>query len=310
MFSAALDRLKRGLDELNRINPSIVTRLDSANDEDELLQILRQLSTGADRARSADAHIMKGHILDFIEEDVGKPIVPRPDPASKHDRGVHHDDTGRLLCPAIWDWDNISVRTKIRSGDRNYVITADHWPALFYAGYKCDFDDLEKGLFYSPMLVKGYKLIFHSPSGAREYALQPDQHLLPANEVQQGDGYKRPRKVNTRRTVASLMRVHEVRPRAIAYVCVQMCFALSSFPVWNDNIRAFDYIALYNNIVDYFECAPGPAAKGRVDACLKWWNDICYPNHPRIPDNSEEPENSGSIARMEEQRRAREEPRP
>ena len=44
-------------------------------------------------------------------------------------------------------------------------------------------------------------------------------------------------------------------------------------------MEAFDYIALYNHIIDYFECPPGPAAKARIDACLRWWNEyalLCY----------------------------------
>ncbi|TFY56609.1 hypothetical protein EVJ58_g7537 [Rhodofomes roseus] len=309
--TAAEDRLNRGLSEFKKLKPDIVAKLEGADDGDELLQWLGQLRKGADQARSTDAHVMKASIIDYLAEDNGKPLDPPLDRESKYGRGLHHEATGRLLCPAIWDWSNISVRTKIRNGDPNYKLTPAHWPALFYANYKCDLGDLEKGLFYSPILVKGYKLLFQSPTAAHDYSLQPDQHLAGSSQVSE---YRPPhkrsrRKANTRRTVASLMRVREVTPRAIAYVCVQEHFSLSSIPAWNDDIVEFDYPALYNNIVDYFECIPGPTAQTRVNACLSWWNDQCYPNRPRIPDNSSEVPGmggSGSVARMAEQRCAKE----
>lgn len=86
------------------------------------------------------------------------------------------------------------------------------------------------------------------------------------------------------------MHVHEVTSRAIAYAGVQVSglgcdkiraysvawqehFALSSSHTWSDHLEEFDYIAFYDHIIDYFECAPGPEAQARVDACLKWWNE-------------------------------------
>jgi hypothetical protein len=33
----------------------------------------------------------------------------------------------------------------------------------------------------------------------------------------------------------------------------------------------FDYQIYWSNIVDFFENAPGPAARGRVNELLEWW---------------------------------------
>lgn len=33
----------------------------------------------------------------------------------------------------------------------------------------------------------------------------------------------------------------------------------------------FDYQIFWNNIVDFFEDAPGPAARARVNELLEWW---------------------------------------
>ncbi|EPS92571.1 hypothetical protein FOMPIDRAFT_1137605, partial [Fomitopsis schrenkii] len=159
-----------------------------------------------------------------------------------------------------------SVRQKIREGAPGYVITADLLPNFLHAcgaqGRRAiDQNNLEKGLFYSKFLVKAIQPRSEAPSIIQE----SDADLPPP--------LKRPRKANTRRTVASLMHVHGVTSRAIAYVGVQEHFALSSSHTWSDHLEEFDYIVFYNNIVDYFECAPGPEAQARVDACLKWWNE-------------------------------------
>lgn len=47
-----------------------------------------------------------------------------------------------------------SVRANIRNGHDDYVVTVLLWPKFLYADYKCDPDDVEKGLFKSPLLVK------------------------------------------------------------------------------------------------------------------------------------------------------------
>jgi hypothetical protein len=33
----------------------------------------------------------------------------------------------------------------------------------------------------------------------------------------------------------------------------------------------FDYHLFWNNVVDFFEDAPGPAAQARVRELLEWW---------------------------------------
>lgn len=47
-----------------------------------------------------------------------------------------------------------SVRSKIREGHEDYMVTAQSWPNFLYAGYVCDINDVEKGLFKGPILVK------------------------------------------------------------------------------------------------------------------------------------------------------------
>ncbi|KAG1896944.1 uncharacterized protein F5891DRAFT_957768, partial [Suillus fuscotomentosus] len=40
---------------------------------------------------------------------------------------------------------------------------------------------------------------------------------------------------------------------------------------WRTVDGDFDYQIYWSNIVDFFENAPGPAARGRVNELLEWW---------------------------------------
>lgn len=117
------------------------------------------------------AHLKKAVII-WVEDlfGVSKPALRA---RSKDERGFENDFTGRLLCPGEFDWDNercsdlcglcyyiyfidssLSVRANIRNGHIDFDVTAQSMPNFLYAGYKCDPEDVEKGLFKSEMLVK------------------------------------------------------------------------------------------------------------------------------------------------------------
>lgn len=48
-------------------------------------------------------------------------------------------------------------------------------------------------------------------------------------------------------------------------------FSLSNANAWNENDGCFNYVTFYNNIVDFFEIAPGPAARLHIQELLAWW---------------------------------------
>lgn len=48
-------------------------------------------------------------------------------------------------------------------------------------------------------------------------------------------------------------------------------FSLSNANAWNENDGCFNYVAFYNNIVDFFEMTPGPAAQLHTRELLAWW---------------------------------------
>ena len=81
----------------------------------------------------------------------------------------------------------------------------------------------------------------------------------------------------------------QVTPRALAYAVVQvfyfsyskilqliryqLIFALSEAPNWAPEHKGYQFSALYDFIIDFFEAPDlGPKAKERIKALLAWWN--------------------------------------
>ena len=52
----------------------------------------------------------------------------------------------------------------------------------------------------------------------------------------------------------------------------QLHFNLQAAASWSPIYSGFDYRGLYNYVVDFFDDAPGPAAKQRVKDLLDWWS--------------------------------------
>jgi hypothetical protein len=64
-----------------------------------------QLRKGSDSARGDDTGNLKSAIVAWVNDLFGlsKPAL-RVD--SKQERGLENDHTGRLICPAEFDWDD------------------------------------------------------------------------------------------------------------------------------------------------------------------------------------------------------------
>ncbi|KAH9942077.1 hypothetical protein B0H21DRAFT_696509 [Amylocystis lapponica] len=239
------DRMLRGYAELVKWLPDVVKRLDAAEPE-EMVTIYQHMRIGSDRARGSDAHQLKLNIVPWLSDLFDNPIEPRLHPDLKTDRGLKNDATARLLVPAIWDWDDPNIRAQIKNGAPEYAITADYWPAFVYQDFTCNLNDLDEGLFRSKLLVKAFKHIFTSPSSAfRDTADENVQDSEPPARKQ---------------------KYHRSATRASVH------FALSDIPSWADYLDCYDYVMLYNNVVDYFEAPPGPIARQHVFLLLEWWH--------------------------------------
>ncbi|KAG2151058.1 uncharacterized protein EDB93DRAFT_1249552 [Suillus bovinus] len=97
------DRLQCGYLALAQAIPwlhSKLVELDIDNCED----MLKKLKRGADMAHGDDTSTLKDLIVTWINQDFQPSPLLRSD--SKQLCGFAHDVSGRLLCPAEWDWSN------------------------------------------------------------------------------------------------------------------------------------------------------------------------------------------------------------
>jgi len=131
-----------------------------------------KLRKGSDKARGDDAGNLKSAVVTWVNDLYGL-STRHLELISKTERGLENDHTGRLICPAEFDWDDtkweysidynlftgsllytLSVCANIRDGHIDYTVTAQSWPKFCYAGLSCNTEDVEQGLFRSTLLVK------------------------------------------------------------------------------------------------------------------------------------------------------------
>ncbi|KIK73736.1 hypothetical protein PAXRUDRAFT_20542 [Paxillus rubicundulus Ve08.2h10] len=220
----------------------------------ELEDICKQLRKGADGARGDNTASLKQDVVVWLT-DLFHPIEPPLRSTTKDDRGLVHDITGKLICPAEYNWVLQSVKDKVHNRDPLYLVTAHSWPLFLYENYVFDQTDAEQGLFCSTLLVKAFKFLFTSPSSVHDIK-ENGNGQIPTRH--QGSSTH---KTATKKHVASILGLKSVTPRSIAYTAIQVRFALSSAGSWCNMDGGFDYIQFYNMIVDFFEVTPGNAAK-------------------------------------------------
>ncbi|KAL4071706.1 hypothetical protein J3A83DRAFT_4188172 [Scleroderma citrinum] len=66
--------------------------------------------------------------------------------------------------------------------------------------------------------------------------------------------------------------VQSIKPHAIAYTAVQLCFALSSCNAWYLIHEDFDYVKFYKNILLFFKDTHTMQEKDKISDLLYWWN--------------------------------------
>ncbi|KAG2340334.1 hypothetical protein BDR05DRAFT_890086, partial [Suillus weaverae] len=224
------------------------------------------LKKGADVAQGDDTSSLKDLVAGWVNQEFRLSPLIKPD--DKHSRGFASDICGKLLCPAKWDWDQTHVKAGIRDRTTEYIISENSWPLFMYEDYKVNRDNLKEGFLKSKLLVLAFKAIFTSPSSAKEADGDGDgTDILENNRRtrQKSDQAK------VKTCVASIINMRKVTPRAIAYIALQLCFALSGISSWRTVDGDFDYETFWTSIVAFFEVVPGPVTRCRVDKLLEWW---------------------------------------
>ncbi|KAG1785968.1 uncharacterized protein HD556DRAFT_1450170 [Suillus plorans] len=243
--------------------PSVCKLLRSSAEHETLAFAYNKLNESSDGARGDDSAGLKRAVADWLME-----CTPTPNPPihkqSKSGQGFYHDMTGRLLCPVDYNWSDPIVRASIRDYHPDFRITACSWPSFLYKDGHYDPQNPAKDLFKGELLVKAFKRVFTSPSSTDE---EQAVDSVARSALGRNSGERR-----TRRDVSTLLNMRSIQPRAIAYISVQLRFALSSSGSWRVVDDEFNNQEFYDNIVDYLELPPTPEAAKEVDDILLWWN--------------------------------------
>ncbi|KJA21502.1 hypothetical protein HYPSUDRAFT_102496, partial [Hypholoma sublateritium FD-334 SS-4] len=197
------------------------------------------LQRGADSARSDDLNRIRACVAHWLNT-----AQPRPEillnPNCRKNRGIQHDVTGRLLCPAEFDWSDLVVRAKLRAGEENFDWLSSYHSRCFYAKYSPNANQLESGYLQSALLTQVYKAIFTSPSSAKNAPDEDDDvgNMPPARLQKTSSG-----KGRLRRNVASKVHLNDkATSRSIAYAAVQLHFSLQTAASWASIYGGFDYL--------------------------------------------------------------------
>ncbi|KAG0698533.1 hypothetical protein DFH29DRAFT_1002776 [Suillus ampliporus] len=243
--------------------PSACKLLQSSAEHEVLAFAYNKLNESSDGARGDDSAGLKHAVATWLMEH-----TPTPNPTihrqDKSGQGFYHDVTGKLLCPVDYDWSNPTVRASIQDYHPDFRITASSWPSFLYKNGHYDLQNPTDGLFKGELLIKAFKRVFTSPTSTdEEHTI--DSMTRPTQSKNSGERC-------TRRDVSTLLNMRSIQPRAIAYVALQLRFALSSAGSWRIVDDEFNNQEFYDNIVDYLELSTMPEAVKEVDELLLWWN--------------------------------------
>ncbi|KAG2338569.1 hypothetical protein BDR05DRAFT_893393, partial [Suillus weaverae] len=216
------------------------------------------LKRGMDLACGDDTGTLKDLMASWVNVEYCPTPLIRPD--DKHHQGFVSDACGKLLCPAEWCWDDPLIRAGIRDQTTAFIVYKNLWLPFMYENYEADAKNLECGLMKSKLLVMAFKAIFMSPSSANEVDREGDGTDILENN-----------RSRVKTCVASIIGMRKVTPRAITYTACQVRFALSCITSWCTVDSDFNYQLFWNNIVDFFEDAPGPTVQVRLNRLLEWW---------------------------------------
>ncbi|KAJ3975900.1 hypothetical protein EV361DRAFT_959110 [Lentinula raphanica] len=297
--------LQRGYTGILTIKKSIYPEFLQKIKEAEGDYVVRELEKGAKSARSFDTSKVMGFVGEELNKEVRRMNQTRlvefraksraqtdvtsdtsqaatsgtePPPVltlldefrtnTRDNRGLQNDITGRLLCPVEFDWDDPVVRAAVRAFSSEYDFAISARPRCLYKDEIFDSNDPDNGYLQSYLLVQVYRLIFTSPSSTKD---QPeDVENLPASSKKKKTG------ASYRGNVAQIIHMNEVKPRSIAYAAIHLHFALTDAPYWNPGYHGFNYLDLWNFIVDFFEDPGDDEEEKRSKELLEWWNNRIF----------------------------------
>ncbi|KAG1722013.1 hypothetical protein EDB19DRAFT_1608283, partial [Suillus lakei] len=120
-----------------------------------------------------------------------------------------------------------------------YIITDLSFPAFLYERYTANPEDLEEGLFKGKILLQSYKVVFTSPSSAKDTECDGDGADIIENNRRARRSSSR---LKVKKHVAQIIKMEKVTTRLLAYIACQVRFTLSSVTSWHSFDGDFDYV--------------------------------------------------------------------
>ncbi|KAJ7203742.1 hypothetical protein GGX14DRAFT_647825 [Mycena pura] len=278
-------RLHNAFIELEKLIPSLKKTLANV-DMDQYNQTLTEFQHGASAAVGDDNNSIRSAIIAFLP--LPSTVEEALDPSSRENRGLESSITGPLLCPTVHNWNNQTTRANVINGKAGYEVNAHKWPLCIYRNSEYNPEKKFAGFLKAKSLVQVAMHIFTSPgsasnaneSGRYVEDSEAEQENIDPSAVRSREPPRKRRKkmsVQPKGSVADKFRIRHVTPRMIAYAAVQQRFNLSDATNWYELDGAFDYSVYYNNIIDFFESAPSPTSRKKVQELLCWWDRRIFP---------------------------------
>lgn len=203
-------------------------------------ELCRHIGRGIEAVRSDDCAALKDRLPSFILFDTKQTLDPPiSSTGNKNDRGWRHPITATLLCPIDKPATNETFKAY---EDGALIVSPKDLPRFLYPHDQVyNPEDLFEGVFRGHLLIRAAKCILIGRSCA----------------------VSRPGFSTRRRGNAALAGITTVNSRIIAYIAVQVRFALTSEPEWgrkdsgnkssNKRSAAFDYHAFYRSVLSALE---------------------------------------------------------
>ncbi|KAG2082518.1 uncharacterized protein F5147DRAFT_749012 [Suillus discolor] len=179
-------------------------------------------------------------LLERLREGSEEEVLHVGELIGKGASAARGEDT-KSLKPVVIDW--IVPVGELQSGE--IAVSGDQWPRFLYTNEAYDPDDPWNGL-----LINAYRHVFTSPSSVER---------------------------EPKATRAGNSRLHgmtSVTAPSVAYIAMQVQFALSSSSVFSCTDTVTDSETFYHSILDLFE---DPDERGEVTDFLVWWNRQIFP---------------------------------
>ncbi|KAG2129685.1 uncharacterized protein EDB93DRAFT_1256157 [Suillus bovinus] len=193
---------------------------------DNYLHMLKSFQQGANGAQGDDTLKLKT----LISEWVNCWFKPDPpvDPDNKNSCGFTNNACTSLNPPEM-----------VFNG---YIITDLSFLAFLYKKYTANPDDLEEGLFKGKILVQSYKVVFTSPSSAKDIDGDGDGTDIIQNNRR---AQKSSCRLKVKKHVAQIIHMEKVTPHSITYI---VRFALFSVTSWWSINGDFDYVQFWQMV--------------------------------------------------------------